>query len=181
MKTALQIACVKNLITITSEHVGVDYTDPKYPQDKCICTLHYVNSAAGERTAEFEYGTGIGHRVLARGVKSESKYGSDRIRLHHDISNSTVNSYKEAIEKNMLVLKKEKGKVVGPDVADVLDCILSDSTACEQSFEEWCSEFGYDSDSRKAHAVYLASQQNGDKLRKLLGLKLIDELRQKEH
>jgi hypothetical protein len=36
-----------------------------------------------------------------------------------------------------------------PTVEDVLDCLASDA-GCASTFEDWCADFGYDSDSRKA-------------------------------
>lgn len=61
------------------------------------------------------------------------------------------------------------GKPVEPHPADVLHCVLLDSSAVGQSFESWCSDFGYDSDSRKAEANYRACQNNADKIARLLG------------
>jgi hypothetical protein len=54
-----------------------------------------------------------------------------------------------------------------PHAADVLQCLILDSSAASQSFADWCSDYGYDTDSRKAFAVYEACQQSGDKLRKI--------------
>jgi hypothetical protein len=58
-----------------------------------------------------------------------------------------------------------QAKPQAPSPADVLQCVLSDAEACGQSFESWCGDFGYDTDSRKAFATYEACQRNGDKLR----------------
>ena len=45
-----------------------------------------------------------------------------------------------------------------PSAADVLACIVSDALAGEMSFHEFCREFGYDDDSRKAKATHRACQ-----------------------
>lgn len=37
------------------------------------------------------------------------------------------------------------------------------------SFEDWCSELGFDADSRKAEKIYRASVRQTEKLKKLLG------------
>ena len=68
-----------------------------------------------------------------------------------------------------------------PNVADVLYCALTDASACETSFDDWCNDFGSNSDSLQALNTYLACQRNGDKLNKLLGHTLVTELRNKEH
>ncbi len=43
-----------------------------------------------------------------------------------------------------------------PKIADVLDCLASDASGYENSngFEDWCLEYGYDTDSRKAEKTY---------------------------
>lgn len=56
-----------------------------------------------------------------------------------------------------------------PTVYEVLSCLASDASACGMSFEEFCSECGYDSDSRKAERTYKACQRQGAALRRLLG------------
>lgn len=50
-----------------------------------------------------------------------------------------------------------------PHPAGVLYSVVMDSEACEMSFDDWCSELGYDTDSRKALETYLACQNNGAK------------------
>jgi hypothetical protein len=58
-----------------------------------------------------------------------------------------------------------------PSPADVLDCLASDASGIEnaQSFEDWCGEYGYDTDSRKAHKTYKVCERQAAKLKALLG------------
>lgn len=65
-----------------------------------------------------------------------------------------------------------------PKLADVLDCIASDASGYENSndFESWCDEYGYDSDSRKAHRTYRVVERQAMKLQELLGGALYEEL-----
>ena len=56
-----------------------------------------------------------------------------------------------------------------PKAADVLSCIASDSATVENSdFEEFCSEFGYDSDSRKTEKTYKACEHMAKRLQNWL-------------
>jgi hypothetical protein len=57
-----------------------------------------------------------------------------------------------------------------PTVEDVLDCLASDAAGLEnsRSFEEWASEYGYDTDSRKAERTYKAVERQSKKLRALV-------------
>jgi hypothetical protein len=58
-------------------------------------------------------------------------------------------------------------KQVNP--AEVLArCCADGQEASGSSFEDWAGNFGYDTDSRKAEAVYLACQEAGTKARKLV-------------
>jgi hypothetical protein len=65
-----------------------------------------------------------------------------------------------------------------PEPADVLDCLASDASGAENasSFEDWCSEYGYDTDSRKAEKTYRIIERQAEKLKNLLGGELYNEL-----
>lgn len=56
-----------------------------------------------------------------------------------------------------------------PYAEGVLDCLLTDAQAGEQSFEEFCSEFGYDQDSRKAESTWKSCQKTTVAMKRLLG------------
>lgn len=56
-----------------------------------------------------------------------------------------------------------------PSAADVLYCLCADASALDEGFEDWCSNFGYDTDSRKALDTFLACQSVGRKVRTFLG------------
>ncbi len=62
----------------------------------------------------------------------------------------------------------------GPD--DVLDCLACDCSGIGQIFEDWASDYGYDTDSRKAEQLYQTCQQQSKKLRDFLGPKLYLQL-----
>jgi hypothetical protein len=56
-----------------------------------------------------------------------------------------------------------------PTIGTVLSCLRSDAGAYNLSFEEWCSEYGYDDDSRKAERTYNACRDTAADLENLLG------------
>lgn len=57
-----------------------------------------------------------------------------------------------------------------PTAADVLSSLCSDARSADRvTFEDWCSEFGYDTDSRRAEKTYLACVEINAKLHALLG------------
>ena len=51
-------------------------------------------------------------------------------------------------------LVDKQGRPKTPDVKEVMYSILSDMSAGELPFEYFCSEYGYDEDSRKAYAMW---------------------------
>lgn len=56
-----------------------------------------------------------------------------------------------------------------PTAAEVLDCLASDASCLQgQSFENFCDELGYDTDSRKAERTYNALHKQTDKLTRFL-------------
>lgn len=56
-----------------------------------------------------------------------------------------------------------------PKLAEVLDCIVSDASGSDELFESWCSNYGYDTDSRRAERTYNAVRKQAAALRRILG------------
>ncbi len=54
-----------------------------------------------------------------------------------------------------------------PEIKDVLYSLWSDSQACNQSFDDWCSDYGYSNNSISAFNTYQECCKSGIKLRKL--------------
>jgi hypothetical protein len=60
------------------------------------------------------------------------------------------------------------------DLKNALESIISDAIAGSQTFEEFCSEFGYDEDSRSAERIHKVCEESLSKM-ECLGFTL-DEL-----
>lgn len=74
---------------------------------------------------------------------------------------------------------KKTNKPILPDLADVLHSLASDASVIDcGSFEEWASEFDYDTDSRKAEAAYRACLEIALKLRAAIGDDGLTKLRE---
>lgn len=73
---------------------------------------------------------------------------------------------------------KEHGKKYRPDLPSVLDCLASDaqSIVCAPLFEEWATECGYDTDSRKAEKTWKVCTEQRHLLERLLGSDAFEEL-----
>lgn len=63
-----------------------------------------------------------------------------------------------------------------PSIADVVRAVISDAQAgTAETFEEFASDFGYDSDSREAERIYMACKQQAYKVGLLFGTTDPDE------
>lgn len=92
---------------------------------------------------QFDYFTGCGHRTPYGSIKPKNP------RRFHEAEEWICQS-----------------RATKPSLDDVLNCLLSDALAMDQSFEDWCSDLELDTDSRKALDQYLACQDSGHKLRR---------------
>lgn len=63
-----------------------------------------------------------------------------------------------------------------PKASEVLSCLASDASSADESFEDWCANYDFDTDSRKAERTYRAVQSSTAKLRKFLGESVFDTL-----
>lgn len=115
-----------------------------------------------------DYMQGIGH-VPGYLQSDRSKYHTDRI-----AQAAVTGKY---YSKKVGGFTKDLPK---PELRDILySCVLDSSVLDSAGFEDWAGEFGYDTDSRKAEALYrdcielalrfkaLVGQENLDKLREL--------------
>lgn len=57
---------------------------------------------------------------------------------------------------------------------DGFNCILSDALSGDQTFNEFCDEFGYDNDRISHQKIYFACQESLNKLRKVFSGDLYD-------
>lgn len=124
---------------------------------KVAFTKTGVGTLAGE-SVTFDYFTGLGLRAPA-GKPTDGGPAPRRNTLMW-----------EALEKAR--------KPIVPDVSDVLYALASDASAAESSFDDWCDDFGYDNDSRKALATYLACQETATKLRRMFTTAQLEAIRE---
>jgi hypothetical protein len=78
-----------------------------------------------------------------------------------------------------VIFSKGVGHNGAPPTADeVLDCLASDAASVDNasSFEDWASDFGYDTDSRKALRTYKTCERQAAKLKALLGDEAYEQL-----
>jgi len=64
--------------------------------------------------------------------------------------------YHTAIREQIYKIARDKFR---PDIADVLSSLVSDASGTDQPFTDWCADYGYSDDSRKAEAMYRECQE----------------------
>jgi hypothetical protein len=65
-----------------------------------------------------------------------------------------------------------------PEVAEVLECLALDASGFENArgFADWCGDYGYDTDSRRAERTHRAVARQAAELRRFLGESAYDAL-----
>jgi hypothetical protein len=139
--------------------IGVTYLVRFVPQSKSrnranpkpsINWLYTLKSATGDMRGPFFQGIGHAphyHAVRRVDVKNAiarraSEYGT--------AFTSVKDAEREAFGEGL----GSCNPLPTPDAADIVNCLLMDANALDYTFEYWCSEFGYDEDSRSAERAY---------------------------
>ena len=106
------------------------------------------------------------------GIKSVSEWADSNPNM---AENWEANHYKVTLRAKGKQLTTYFSKGFGlsgePTAAEVLDCLASDAAGYENArdFEDWASDYGYDTDSRKAEKLYRVIGKQAEKLKKFLG------------
>ncbi len=86
----------------------------------------------------------------------------------------------ESKSRHQMTLYFSQGPAIErePAAEDVLDCLASDWSSYDNArdFAAWASDLGYDTDSRKAEAIWRAVCRQAHQLERFLGAALVREL-----
>lgn len=135
------------------------------------------------RGEDFEYSLGTGlvdwKKPYAMVAAVNDPYGfrlKNYSRLLDSADGETIRVYstgKKFVTNNSqrvanCAAKLAKIQKVAPHPAEVLASSCREGLGADESFENWCGNYGYEEDSRKAEAIYRACTENGKKARRLL-------------
>lgn len=123
-------------------------------------TINNGGAIQGKVVEQFEYKTGLGHRYLQPIAEQEVK----RYKLRHG-----TQSYTRATN-NCYYIKQ-------PQIAAIIHSLLLDAEAGNESFSNWCDNFGYDSDSISAFDTYQACEKIAKQLNNLFNREQLQTLR----
>jgi hypothetical protein len=110
---------------------------------------------------------------LATKIAISSKLGSSVAFDRMDDWQKKANAYRVTLryQRRTMTIDWWQGTGIAddPDAASVISALLSDANAGAGTFEEFCSDMGYDSDSRKAEKTWRACKRINPQIRRLLG------------
>ena len=127
-------------------HLGLFLTDELYICDKYIVLIE------GQ---DFEYSCGIGHRI-------------ELDRFRKKAFQKIMNKNPQKNKANLLMYIDELKKVSKPkplNIDDILYSLILDSQFSNETFDDFCDNFGYNNDSIKANEIYRACQKNSKKVK----------------
>jgi hypothetical protein len=129
-----------------------------------------ISYTVGIKGETFSYRMGIG---LVKWVHPRSSHGSFPLGIEEQLIFGQMRNkqchpeYLPQLARIAAQLAiKQKAQ---PNPAEVLACCAREGRDAEESFDNWCATFGYETDSRKALACYDACTENGKKARRILG------------
>ena len=174
-------------VTVESRYLGVQ----REPADKKTGEpgwLHFAFAVTVERAGradiETPYKLGVGHVKLPAAPSSEMVHAvGDRFKAENILDalrrgkriKPEYDKYERAVYD---AAARKQG--LAPKPADVLHSLLLDGEAFFDglTFEDWADNFGYDTDSRKAEAMYRACDEIGRKLARMFSADELAQLRE---
>ena len=160
-KDKVSIECIGGQYVSEAEKAK-SKVDPPWPHFAWLCTLSFQG-----RTMNTPYKCGVGHiEHKLGGFYSTRKTGFVRppagFPMPRGVKPTIYNSEQLWI------------KPTQPKAADVLSSLLLDACSYDNAcnLEDFCTEFGYSEDSRKAEGIYRACGETAKALRHFLGAEL---------
>lgn len=147
----------EDFLTKTGCKMSITFKENRryFPGDKEARDVYEIEIKRGQRVWKFKFGNSITDSEFV------AVYGKSRYKIPSEMrtkSNSEIALYvKWNLQSDFGTVKADHIKrPVPPSEYSVLACL----TKCDPgSFEDFCSEYGYDSDSKTADRVYAAVKE----------------------
>lgn len=160
---------------ITGENVRI-FSNP-HSDGFADDSLHFqVRLSQGDLHADFFWSCGSGTPMFWA-AKNANKVGNKMIGqgvTHKDVKRA-LNQEKTLMDQE--IRQHARDLYPGPDAAELVDCLISDSDALDDSFEDWCQNLGYEANSHKAFRTYKQCRENANKLHDLIGPQCFEAMR----
>lgn len=138
--------------------------------------FHYLVTIVGndeEKAYTFQYSMGSAHveKIPYGKLTIGQRFMAGLTRGQKDYDNVPPPHVKRSISLWQAEAQKVLYKPKPPQLAEVLDSVALDCSSIDNArdFEDWASEFGYDTDSRKAEKAYDTCRDAFKSMESLLG------------
>lgn len=155
---------------------GFHYVGPVNSKEWPHDLFNVSFTAVGKEPMTSEYKTGIGHRIEAksgefgRATQSAIKAHRDALGVYGVSGNPTLFAVHRGAHPSLFV--------PAPTAARVLYSLILDADDGSETFDDFCTSCGYDTDSRKALEIYHECQKTLIKLRKVFSGAQLEKLRE---
>lgn len=118
-----------------------------------------IELSNGRHTFKTQYSEGIGHFIS---LPHGQRHTLDVEAVYNEIKSGkpfSVFGQKDYLYKHLTKrapVKNGVAKITPPALEAVLSCLALDASALPLTFEDWCAEYGYETDSRQAFAIWEA-------------------------
>lgn len=126
---------------------------------------HFLWSVLINDKVVFEYKTGLG-LVTTKKLMSfnQPNIGGSKVNRKNQFIVKHGNEFFKAVVVNNRIGSWLLANPTMPTNKDILFALLLDSQVLDESYQNWCDNYGYDSDSMKAFKIYQACCDNTKKL-----------------
>ncbi len=146
---------------LVAQKLGLEWTinflknDKHFEDDKDVRDIYKITLSRGNRKYSFNFGQSINNSGFY------AQYGRTKYNIPIGLLTKTDAEVKRYVKLNLQYdfgnVKNDKiVRPVSPDLYSILACLQKYDVG---SFEDFCSEFGYDEDSRKAYNTYTAVKE----------------------
>ena len=119
-------------------------------------------------------------QIITRTTDTDEVIGIYEVTISHlrnPIANSSNENWQNSADAWLVVINGQHfdyftgighrvlSKPVTPKFDSILACLVQDAVGSGRSFDDWCSDYGYDTDSRNALQTYMDCQETAKKLR----------------
>ena len=123
-----------------------------------------------------DYSAGVAHCPCYQTQEFKGRYGRGLTRQMAQLVEYETETGRAAQRVNSCTILR--GKPILPDPLDVIYSLVTDASVLDSSgFEDWASDFGYETDSRAAESIYRACLEIALKLRAGIGAAGLSQLR----
>jgi len=163
-----------DFLAVTNTSFSVEYlrTGKYFADDKHERDIYSITLKRGAREYKFEFGNSINES----GKYIISTYIANALKIK-----STRRFASESEIKKLGYINKQPHDIVknvhfaAPNAYDVLACLTKYEVG---AFEDFCNEYGYDTDSRKAEKTYLAVKDEWLNVSRLFNDSEIEQLQE---